>query len=378
MVFLFIVHFSYGLTAETVQVTAFGYTLDLPPGWEVLDAQDPQLVSFTDSFHRAVFQIAVFPAEAFHSASEILSFMKDKFKAQGDEAPFLYNGSNAVLADFTFQAGTHRARGYVVGIQGTSYNYLLTTFTAEHFYPEYHDFLLSLLDSFAPGEEARLYPGPISQFYRSFPDPEPVQKIVRWGTSSFPVTVGTGEVEANSVVIEREARILAKFTNQPHLFPEAWKRYYQIIYRDTYPRLFPLADALEKYFVSQKIPREKIPQELLSLLQAFTYERKASLSDLESPLEAALSAKGDCDARALIYVILLRYWGYDSILLVSSTYQHAMAALDIPGEGARIEFEGKLYLVAELTDQVRIGLINRTMADPTQWIPIPFHGKITP
>jgi hypothetical protein len=103
LVFLFIVHFSYGLTAETVQVTAFGYTLDLPPGWEVLDAQDPQLVSFTDSFHRAVFQIAVFPAEAFRSVSEILSFVKDKFKAQGDEAPFLYNGSNAVLADFTFR-----------------------------------------------------------------------------------------------------------------------------------------------------------------------------------------------------------------------------------------------------------------------------------
>ena len=55
-----------------------------------------------------------------------------------------------------------------------------------------------------------------------------------------------------------------------------------------------------------------------------------------------------------------------------------MAALDIPGEGARIEFEGKSYLVAELTDQVGIGLINKTMADPTQWIPIPFHGKITP
>lgn len=364
--------------AEGVLVSLYGYSVDLPPGWVVLDATDPNLVSFTDSERKAVFQIAVFPKDRFATAMEILRFAKEKFKARGDVAPFLFNGKDATLADYTFLAGKHMARGYFVGIQGEALDYLLTAFTSEPSYDEYHDFLLSLLDSFSPGEEWRNAPGPISQFYREFPDPQPVRKEIRVGDTKLSLEVGSGEIEANSVVIEREARLLAKYTRNPSIFPEAWKRYYQVIYRDTHLRLKPLAETLLSYYTKKGIPRDQYPHTLLSWIQGFSYTRKSTLSDLASPLEIALGATGDCDSRALLYVAILRHWGFDAILLVSHRYQHAMAAVDLGGQGARFPFEGKGYLVAELTDRVAIGLINKNMADPSHWIAVSFQGKIKP
>lgn len=364
--------------AESVLVSAFGYTVDLPPGWVVLDAQDPSLISFTDQTHKAVFQVAVFPENTFATSRDILRFAKEKFKARGDEAPFQFNGRDASLADYSFLAGKYPARGYFLGIRGESLHYLLIAFTSEPTYGVFHDFLLSLLDSFSPGEESRIAPGPISQFYRQFPDPEPLQKEIRLNDASLPLQVGSGEIEANSVVIEREARILSQYTRTPSVFPEAWRRYYQVIYRDTYLRLKPLAEILLAHFTNRKVSREQLPSALLSWIQGFSYSRKSTLSDLASPLEIAINRTGDCDARALLYVAILRHWGFDALLLVSHTYQHAMAAIDLPGQGARFTFEGKGYLVAELTDGVSLGLINKNMADPSHWIAIPFHGKVQP
>ncbi|MCX7788700.1 MAG: hypothetical protein N2442_13505 [Spirochaetes bacterium] len=364
--------------AESVLVSAFGYTVDLPPGWSVLDAKDPNLISFSDQSRKAVFQIAVFPKDSFSTAHEILQFAKDTFKTRGDAASFLFNGRTASFADYMFLAGKYKARGYFVGIQGESLNYLLIAFASEPAYDEYHDVLLSLLDSFSPGEESRRAPGPISQFYREFPDPQPVQKEIRLQSTTIPLEIGSGEIEANSVVIEREARILTRYTQNPTLFPEAWKRYYQVVYRDTYLRLKPLADTLLTHLLKKGASRNQLPAILLSWIQGFSYSRKSTLSDLASPLEVAVTASGDCDARALLYVAILRHWGFDSILLVSHTYQHALAAVDQPGQGARFLFEGKGYLVAELTDTVPLGLINKKMADPSQWIAIPFHGNIQP
>ena len=364
--------------AESVLVSAFGYTVDLPPGWVVLDATDPNLVSFTDPARKAVFQVAVYPKDTFATAMDILQFAKGKFKAKGDIAPFLFNKRDATLADYTFLAGKYPARGYFVGILGESYNYLLIAFASDSSYSEYHDFLLSLLDSFSPAEESRKAPGPISQFYREFPDPQPYWKEIRIDETSLPLEVGSGEIEANSVVIEREARILARYARTPSTFPEAWKRYYQLIFRDTYLRLKPMAETLLSYLKKKGVSREQFPSTLLAWIQGFTYTRKSTLSDLASPLEIALSATGDCDARSHLYAALLKHWGFEAILLVSHTYHHAMAAVDIPGKGARFTFEGKGYLVAELTDKVALGLINKNMADPSHWIPISFDGKIQP
>jgi hypothetical protein len=42
--------------------------------------------------------------------------------------------------------------------------------------------------------------------------------------------------------------------------------------------------------------------------------------------------------------------------------------VDVAGGGARFSFEGKQYVVAETTEEVGLGLIERTMAYPKGWI----------
>ena len=130
---------------------------------------------------------------------------------------------------------------------------------------------------------------------------------------------GDGEAEANQTVIEREARILASVREG---IPEAWRRFYRIIYRDTYMRLLPLAESLAREGAT--------PASLLAWFQDFSYTRTGSLADFQSPLACVLSSTGDCDSLGLAYVILLHQLGYNAILMVSSEYSHAMAAVDIP------------------------------------------------
>ncbi|MCK4543845.1 MAG: hypothetical protein KAU17_16555, partial [Spirochaetales bacterium] len=62
-----------------------------------------------------------------------------------------------------------------------------------------------------------------------------------------------------------------------------------------------------------------------------------------------------------------------SVLMVSSVYEHSLAGVDVSGDGARFSFGGKEWLVAETTDDVEIGLIDRTMADPANWIGVSFY-----
>jgi len=50
--------------------------------------------------------------------------------------------------------------------------------------------------------------------------------------------------------------------------------------------------------------------------------------------------------------------------------------VDIPGDGASINFENKRYLVAELTLEVAIGRISQSMADPTFWLHVAFGQPV--
>ncbi|MDR2588450.1 MAG: hypothetical protein LBC67_03395, partial [Spirochaetales bacterium] len=78
--------------AEEVLVEAFGYYLDIPEGWKLVDAGPPALVSFAAPGGEAVFQVTVFPQDKFASASALAAFYRGQIAASGKEAPFTYQG----------------------------------------------------------------------------------------------------------------------------------------------------------------------------------------------------------------------------------------------------------------------------------------------
>lgn len=359
--------------AEEVLVEHAGYYLDLPEGWSLLDARDLDSISFTDRSRSAVFQVMTFPAGRFAAIADLSRHVLDRLKTKGELGKFPYEGNEAALAEIEFQAGKHAARGYALFLRAPDRDYALLAFAPRASYAAFFPELLSCLDSFASGRAERLRPGPLSQFYSPFPPREAKMREIAFRGTKIAFATGDEEPEANQLVIEREAKILAAGKGD---FVEAWRRHYRAVYRDTYARLAPLADRAMEALESEGLRREAAPAALLSWLQGFAYTRTKTLSDLQSPLSCVLSGSGDCDSLGLAYVILLRRVGFDAVLLVSSKYGHAMAGVDIPGAGARISYEGKNYLVAELTDKVALGLIDRDMADPSGWIPVAFERPV--
>ncbi len=375
-------------TAPRVEALQFrnaqlGYVVDVPAGWEIAEAATPELVSFIDPGGIAVFQVFSFPGDTFENAGEIDAFIRQQLGASGDSAPFVYNGRKAVFADLTFAAGKGedaqpdagpQLRGYYAFVDREDRDYAVMSFTEVSAYEDYHDFLLTNVDSFAADDQGRFFPGPVSQFYSAYPPPDTEGQPLDFGGSAVMLELGDEETEATQVLIEREARILNAYGLERWggggEWVEAWKRFYRVIYRDNVDRLKALSADIEKHLRHAGVARRDIPARLLDWLQDFEYARNGTLSDLQSPILSLVTRTGDCDALALIYIILLHHMDFDTIMMISSQYAHALAAVDVQGDGARYEYEGTRYLVAELTADVELGMIDQSMADPAGWIPV--------
>jgi hypothetical protein len=111
----------------------------------------------------------------------------------------------------------------------------------------------------------------------------------------------------------------------------------------------------------------------LEWVQGFAYERNFSGSDFVNPVSAALEGRGDCDSRAMLWAIILEQANVSAAIMVSAGYGHAMGLVDMEGTGARFDWAGKQWLVAETTARVSLGLIGEKVSDPAQWLGIIFQ-----
>jgi hypothetical protein len=379
------------LPAQTVfRNPDYGYIVDIPAGWELLDGSQTELVSFSDPQRVAVFQVAAFPGNEFATVEEINRFIAEQFGAEGDWVPFRYGGDPAVFADYRFDTGAFTVRGYMVFLNGGEFDFAVMTYVPEEYYEEYHDFALSALDSFSVDTRSRLTPGPVSRFFSE--DLEAAAASTGSGGSSptltlpmgtefeLPPTISSNDLQdAHQVMIEREARVLSTYAPvegatprpDPDTPPEwvtAWRRYFRMIYRDSFEKLAPVAEALFVDLAGAGVMRDEMPARILEWLQSAEYQRTRSLSDLLNPSSCLVQFAGDCDSLGITYAILLHHLGFDAILMASVEYAHAMVGVDIPGDGARFPFEGREWLVAELTEEAGIGRIAQEMSDIGGWI----------
>ncbi len=373
--------------AQTIfQNPEFHWVVDIPVGWEVLDAERADFVSFTDPERIAVLQIISFPGDRFVTVQELDSYIRTSFSASGDAVPFRYLGDHSIFADYRFVAGSGGGRGipvrgYMTFINGGDFDYAVMTFVVEDHYEQLHDVALSALDSFSPDLTRRQLPGPVSAFYTAAADAGddelPASEIIlpSGKQALLPETIRDPvQIDGSQVLIEREARVLAPYApvpgREPPPWQQAWRRYFRMVYRDNVERLVPVAEMLFHDLASAGVPRDQMPEEILSWLQGAEYRRTPSLSDLMNPLWCLVDFAGDCDSLGLTYAILLHHLGFDAILMVSLEFAHAVVGVDIPGEGARFPFEERQWLVAELTAPVPIGQIDQTMSDITGWVGI--------
>jgi len=352
-----------------VRNPVFGYSIDLPIGWRDAESFDPYHLAFMSPNGDAMLQIIALDPGTAQDGVGIAEYMLADLSGEGDSAPFDYLGYSAAITDIQFITADNQVRGYMITINGYEADLVLLCFALLESYDMAHDHLLSALNSFAMGDESALYPGPISHFFYPFPAPAGRNATIPFGRSDLSFLIDPGELDAGQVLVEREARILSPYgTLSRELFEAAWRRYFRMIYRESFMRLQPLALQIAERLEADRLPRVDYPAEILTWLQGFDYERTGGLSDFRAPLSCVAESAGDCDSLALTYVILLHHLDFDAIAMVSDRYAHAVAAVDIPGPGARFEFEGRQWLIAELTDDVELGQIAADVADPAGWI----------
>ncbi|MFO8065934.1 MAG: hypothetical protein ACQETQ_09180 [Spirochaetota bacterium] len=359
----------------------FGYYVDIPESWEIMDASDMSHVAFSSPNGAAVMQILSFSPDRFEELEDIGEFVEQQFDSEGEADAFGFSGREAAFGELSFDTQNFTVRGYHVIVNGEAGDYIMQAFAIEDAFDEYEDELFSALDSVSLDDEGYLHPGPVSQYRYPFPAPNPQPEEIEIEGESINYTADPTEKEAGQQLIEREARILTqhadeaaaaegRWSGDDDAWVEAWRRFYRMIYRDSYFRISSLARSLEQHFDEEDVPEEEIPSRLLDWFQGFEYSRTGSLSDLLAPVTCFLEETGDCDSLGLAYVIVLQHMGFDAILMVSSEYSHALAGVDVEGEGARFEFDDTEYLLAEFTEDVDMGMIPQSMADPGKWIPV--------
>jgi hypothetical protein len=96
-------------------------------------------------------------------------------------------------------------------------------------------------------------------------------------------------------------------------------------------------------------------------------------SDFVNLVSAVREGRGDCDSRAMLWAMILSQANIPSCIMVSGDYSHAMGLADINGTGARFEFEGKKWLVAETTAQIAPGLIRQDISGKANWLGVSFE-----
>ncbi len=73
---------------------------------------------------------------------------------------------------------------------------------------------------------------------------------------------------------------------------------------------------------------------------------------VQSPIEFMYDLKGDCDTRSLLLFVLLKKFGYKTLLLASEYYKHAIIAVNLPDKGSdgiKFKYNNENYSVWETT-----------------------------
>ncbi len=350
--------------AEQLYSEDWGYSLDLPEGYALQAKDGSSRFAFANQLFPVTLQIALYPREQWKSAEEALKNVTGQLSSTGPLVSFAWRQRDASIS----RIEAKELAGWSVALElANKKGWLVMACVAS---PDkavaLEPLIISTLDTVYTDEGSWFEPGPMTAF--AWASDGPTNAEVRFGGETKTVPFAKIDAEANQAIIDREFSLLTGYLDTEHMYA-AWKRYYRMIYRDSWTRLERAIFAINSLLPKES---EKAAAALLSWTQGFTYERNREGADFLNLPEAMTTLKGDCDSRALLLVIMLNQMGVDAILLVSPEYSHALAAIDCPGEGARFSYGKKKYLIADTTAKVGLGMIAEDMANPDKWFAVAF------
>ena len=367
------------LFAEKITDRDFGFSLDIPEGFEIADyTQDGMSYVFSHPNIPVTLIMKITEEKQVSSAAEVLKKNLNKLSAKGETDSFNWNGTSCGISSFTMTLDD-KYFGWSLAAPVKINGYYVVLFC---YAPESkkgcEQFIISTVNSLCIDSEYLNSPGIVTSY--AFP-PEGRKTIsLQIGGKQIKSSLDKVDEEAAKFVIDLEYAVLNLYANHK-MWKEAWQRYYRMIYRDNAGRLQQTAADIYKALypdLKKSAPQDadiKYAQALLSWVQGFGYERAKSKSESDfTSLPAAISGKGsDCDSRSMLISALLNYTGIKTALLISREYSHAMVVTDIPAPGQTFTMEdGREYLMGETTAKVTWGTIAADHADRTKWMCVSF------
>lgn len=357
--------------AEIVSVPGYNFSINPLEGWKLQPYESDSTLSWFSDVDNIALSVTSWTGSEFTDIKKMFDELTVGFKAYGDCVLFTFLGFEGAIGEVGFEVGGRDNKGWMIFLNGEDFDYYLSAFTLIENYEKSYSEIQSVLDSFSPGESGELNPGPISAFLNQSPSRTLKKYTVDFFDHPLTISISDYDFTTAQSIIEREADIMLNYSNKPKLFYNAWKRYYQIIFRDNYSRLDPLFKSLYPYFSGNKYSDYELVEILMFWIQGYTYQRKLEWnSDLLNPLEASINKIGDCDTRSLILGILLHKFHVESILLASEKVKHAILAVNCPGDGYKYTYQDEEYLTLELTSKALIGEIKESIRDPELWTPM--------
>jgi len=367
------------LSAEKITDRDFGFSLDVPEGFEVADYTEDGMSYVFSHPNIPVTLVMKITNEENADAASVLKTNLAKLSAKGDTDSFKWNGTPCAISSFTVSLdGTYFGWAVTAPLKIKNYFVLLLCYAPDS-QKGCEPFIISTVNSLCIDSEYLNTPGIITSY--AFPSEGRKALSVNISGKEIKTSLDKCDEEAGKFVVDLEYSVLTLYTNHK-LWKEAWQRYYRMIYRDNAGRLQQTAadiyNALYPELKKSK-PQDadiKYAQALLSWVQTFGYERAKEKNESDfTSLPACIAGKGnDCDSRSMLVSALLNYTGIDTAILISNIYSHSVVVTDIPAPGQTFTMEdGREYLIGETTAKVTWGMIAQEHADKSKWIIVSFN-----
>ena len=356
--------------AEILNSPTWGYSVDLPEEFVLVDKNGADSYMFENAFVSSTVILKAYKKEKFSSSLEAMETVMKQLGAEFECAETDWRNTDCIISQFAFNLGGASNTGWAVSslLQDSKGYVVMLCYTPTEVFYDLEQFVISCVDSLCIDYGSYYSPGPLTSF--AFPKGEVQNHTVEIAGEKIDFPLNSSDIEADRFVVEREYSVLSLYQDS-EMWVEAWQRYYRQVYKNAYSRLkiaaFNIYNRLIKTCESEN-PDIELTQKLLSWTQGFDYVRDFTSTDF-TPITASITGTGsDCDSRAMLLACLLHHMNYDTCLFVSAEFSHSLFGIVLDKAGAKINIDGRQFLLGETTAQVDIGLVPANMNQTDKWI----------
>ena len=356
--------------AEILNSPTWGYSVDLPEEFVLVDKSGTDSYMFENQFVSTSVILKAYKKEKFSSSLEAIETVMSQLNATYECAESDWRNTDCIIAQFAFNLGNESNLGWAVSsLLPESKGYVvMLCYTPSDLFTDLEQFVISCVDSLCIDYGSYYHPGPITSF--AFPKDENQDYTIQIDGKNINITLDSNDFEADQFVVEREYAVLTLYQGS-EMWVEAWQRYYRQVYKNAYSRLdkaaFNIYNSLIRSCKSEN-PDLELVQKLLSWVQTFDYARDFTSTDFTPITKNIVGFGSDCDSRAMLLACLLHHMNYNTCLFVSAEFSHALFGIVLDKAGAKINIDGRQFLLGETTAPVDIGLVPSNMNQTDKWI----------